>query len=190
MPSVATFADKPTLHGERVLLRPLVESDAQDLLDAMDDEGIRLTGTHRTFSLADLVAWTASRAATDDRLDLAIVDRTTNSFVGDLAINDWDPPNRSCNFRIALGPRGRNRGLGSEATRLIVDHVFTNLPIHRIGLDVFSFNPRAAHVYQRVGFVTEGVQRATLLWDGEYHDSIMMSILRPEWEARQVTRQG
>jgi RimJ/RimL family protein N-acetyltransferase len=188
MPSVATFADKPTLRGERVLLRPLVESDAADLLATMDEEGIRLTGTHRSFSLEDLVSWTSSRAAVDDRLDLAIVATATNAFVGDLAINDWDPHNHSCNFRIAVGPRGRNRGLGSEATRLIVDYVFAELPIHRIGLDVFSFNPRAAHVYERVGFVVEGVQRSTLFWDGEYHDSILMSILRPEWEARQLSR--
>ncbi len=187
---MGTFADKPTIEGERVLLRPLVESDAADLLGSMDDESMRLTGTQRTFTLEELVAWTSSRATVDDRLDLAILDRSTGAFVGDLAINSWDPNNHSCNFRIALGPQGRNRGLGSEATRLIVDHVFANLEIHRLGLDVFAFNPRAAHVYERVGFVVEGVQRAALYWEGEYHDSILMSILRPEWEARRVTAPG
>ena len=187
MVPVATFADKPTLRGERVLLRPLLESDAADLLATMDEEGIRLTGTHRSFSLDDLIAWTSSRATVDDRLDLAIVDSSTNAFVGDLAINDWDPHNHSCNFRIALGPRGRNRGLGSEATRLIVDYVFANLPIHRIGLDVFSFNPRAAYVYERVGFVVEGTLRSTLFWEGRYYDSVLMSILRPEWEALRIS---
>jgi RimJ/RimL family protein N-acetyltransferase len=187
---MATFADKPTIEGERVLLRPLVASDAADLLATMDDEAMRLTGTQRTFTLDELVAWTSTRATVDDRLDLAVVDRSTGDLVGDLAINDWDPINQSCNFRIALGPLGRNRGLGSEATRLIVDHVFTNLPIHRLGLDVFAFNPRAAHVYERCGFVVEGVQRDVLLWDGEYQDSILMSILRPEWEARRVSSGG
>jgi RimJ/RimL family protein N-acetyltransferase len=47
---------------------------------------------------------------------------------------------------------------------------------------VFAFNERAAHVYERVGFVREGVLRDTLYWDGVYHDSIVMSILRPEWD--------
>ena len=78
---------------------------------------------------------------------------------------------------------GRDRGFGTEATRLIVDYVFTNLPIHRISLDVFAFNERAAHVYERAGFAREGVLRDNLYWDGVYHDSILMSILRPEWEA-------
>ena len=100
-----------------------------------------------------------------------------------MAINDWNPHDHSCNFRIALGPAGRNRGFGTEATRLIVDYVFANLPIHRLSLDVFDFNERAAHVYERAGFVREGVLRDALYWDGEYHDSILMSILRPEWEA-------
>lgn len=184
---MATFADKPTIMGVRVLLRPLISDDAPALLAAMDEDAMRLTGTQRTFSLQQLIEWTSTRAATDDRLDFAIVERANGAFVGDLAINSWDPRNQSCNFRISLGPQGRNRGLGSEATRLIVDYVFTNLAIHRLGLDVFAFNPRAAHVYERVGFVVEGVQRAALLWDGEFHDSILMSILRPEWEARQLS---
>ena len=69
--------------------------------------------------------------------------------------------------------------------------MFTHLPIHRISLDVFDFNPRAAHVYERVGFVREGVLRDALHWDGEYHDSIVMSILRPDWDiARGARRTG
>ena len=180
---MATFADKPTIAGERVVLRPMTGDDAESFLASMDDEGLRLTGTHRTFTLDDVRAWAGSRADQGDRLDLTIVDRVTGEWAGELAVMQWDEPNQSCAFRIALAPGFRDRGLGSEATRLIVDYVFGSLPIHRIALDVFAFNPRAERVYERVGFVREGVQRDALLWDGEFHDSIMMSILRPDWEA-------
>ncbi len=178
-----TFADKPTIVGERVVLRPLTVDDADSLFASMDEESARLTGTHRTFTLDELREWAGSRAATTDRLDLSIVERATGTWLGELAINDWNADDHSCNFRIALAPVGRDRGFGTEATRLIVDYVFTNLPIHRISLDVFAFNERAAHVYERVGFAREGVLRDNLYWDGMYHDSILMSILRPEWEA-------
>ena len=181
---MATFADKPTLHGERVIVRPMVETDAEAFLASMDEESMRLTGTHRTFTLADLRAWAASRAEVDDRLDLSIIDRSSGEWIGELAINGWDADNRSCGFRIALGPQGRDRGFGTEATRLIVDYVFKHLPIHRIGLEVFAFNPRAAHVYESVGFVREGVMRDALLWKGEYTDAVVMGILRPDWLAR------
>jgi hypothetical protein len=48
-----------------------------------------------------------------------------------------------CNFRILIAPRGRDRGLGSEATRLIVGYGFERLHLHRISLEVYAFNPRA-----------------------------------------------
>src|SRR5689334_9118102 len=110
--AMATFSDKPTLTGERVVLRPLQAGDGAALLATFDEESSRFTGTHRTFTLEELDAWVASRPDTDDRLDLAIIDRTSGAFVGDLAINDWDEPNGCCNFRISLGPNGRDRGLG------------------------------------------------------------------------------
>jgi RimJ/RimL family protein N-acetyltransferase len=107
----------------------------------MDDEGHRLTGTHRTFTLPDVQAWAGSRADQDDRLDLTIIDRESGEWAGEPAVNDWDEANQSCGFRIALAPGFRDRGIGSEATRLIVDYVFESLPIHRISLEVFAFNP-------------------------------------------------
>ena len=61
--------------------------------------------------------------------------------------------------------------------------MFTDLPVHRIQLEVFAFNPRAQHVYERVGFRREGVLRDALRWDGEYHDTIVMGLLRADWEA-------
>jgi RimJ/RimL family protein N-acetyltransferase len=181
-----TFADKPTLVGSRAVLRPMSADDAEAFFASLaDDESTRLTGTHQSFTFEQIQQWAASRQATDDRLDLSIFDRETDEWVGELAITDWDADNHSCSFRIAIGPNGRNRGLGSEAIRLIVDYVFEHLPINRIGLEVFAFNPRAIHVYERCGFTREGVIRSALYWDGEYHDAISMSILREEWSDRQ-----
>jgi RimJ/RimL family protein N-acetyltransferase len=88
----------------------------------------------------------------DEDPDLVVVDRATGGGVGAVVINDREPDDCSCNFRIAIGPGGRDRGFGSQATRLVVDPVLTTTDAHRIGLDVFEFNPR----------------------------SVMMSILRPQ----------
>lgn len=46
-----------------------------------------------------------------------------------------------------------------------------------MALEVYAFNPRARRVYERAGFVYEGTKREALLWDGEWTDAIVMSIL-------------
>ncbi|HWL45858.1 MAG TPA: GNAT family protein [Ilumatobacter sp.] len=178
------FSEKPTIVGERVVLRPIVAADADAMWADLDDpEGARLTGTHATFTRAAIERWAATRADQPDRLDLAVTERATGAWLGEVVINDWDADNRCCGFRIALGPHGRDRGFGTEATRLIVDHIFaTYEPVHRIELEVFAFNPRARAVYERVGFVYEGTRRDALRWDGEWVDAIDMAILRPDWQ--------
>ncbi|UXY31906.1 GNAT family N-acetyltransferase [Streptomyces sp. HUAS TT20] len=114
-----------------------------------------------------------TRQEEDDRLDLAVVDQTTGNVM-------WDPVDESCGFRICLVPGTYGRGLGTEATRLIVGG-FEKLGLHRISLEVYVFNPRARRVYEKVGFVAEGVLRDALLWEGERVDATVMSIPAPEW---------
>ena len=170
---------KPTLSGDRVTLRPVSEEDVPGLLALLaDSEGNRLTGT-RDLDLSEDAArqWYGSRGQQDDRIDLAVVERMTGSYAGEVVLNDLDRANRSCGFRIGLLPEFRDRGFGSEATRLMVDYALDVLGLHRVELEVFAFNPRGRRVYEKVGFVYEGTRRDALLWEGEWVDAVDMSIL-------------
>lgn len=179
------FAHKPTLTGDRVILRPVTVDDAPALAEMVaDPEGARLTGTHATFTDEQLRTWYATRGAQTDRLDLAVVDRATGEYVGEVVLNDLDEANLSCSFRISLGPKARGRGLGTEATRLAVGYAIDVVGLHRVELEVYSFNPRAQAVYEKAGFVREGVRRDALRWNGEWVDAITMSILATDRPTR------
>lgn len=189
--SAGPFADKPTLLGKRALLRPFVDDDVAAMAEAIADPEVgRLTGSVNSSSVAPdegfdeerLRRWYGSRADQTDRLDLAIVDRETGECVGEVVLNEWEPENASCNFRILIGPRGRDRGLGTDATRLVLAHAFETIGLHRVSLEVYGFNPRARRAYEKVGFVHEGTRRDALCFDGEWVDSHLMSVLAPEWE--------
>ncbi|GHE30652.1 acetyltransferase [Streptosporangium violaceochromogenes] len=179
------FAKKPTLPGERVTLRPVGPEHVDGLWELVNDpETARLTGSHGEFDRAAAEMWYRSRGDHDNRLDLAICAAEDDSYVGEVVLNELDVHNLSCNLRIALvGPRVFGRGYGTEAIRLLLDHAFTATDLHRIGLEVFDFNDRAAHVYRKVGFVEEGVRRDALRWKGRWHSAVVMSILAPDWAA-------
>ena len=183
----AGLGTKPVLVGERVILRPFTEADIVAMGPILaDPEVLKLTGSvHSTRDSesadpgldAATRAWYEGLAARPDRLDLAVVDAAGGHCVGEVVLNDLDAENRSCGFRILLGPAGRNRGLGSEATALLLEHAFTATTLHRIALEVYDFNPRARHVYERAGFIFEGTARAALLFDGRWIDAHVFSIL-------------
>ena len=189
------FITKPTLKGQLAVLRPFTVADLPAMREALlDPEARILTGSVHDEAAARspeapdeqqlLRDWYLTRNDQADRLDLAVTDKATGACVGETVLNQWDPGNESCNFRILIGPRGRDRGLGTEATRLIVGYGFERLRLHRISLEVYAFNPRARRAYERAGFHSEGVLRESLRYNGTWIDATVMSILAPEWPAR------
>ena len=62
---------------------------------------------------------------------------------------------------------------------------FEKLHLHRLELDVFSFNPRAEKAYLKAGFKREGVLRDAVKDGDNYADDILMAILEDEWKAMQ-----
>lgn len=180
--------DKPTLRGDGLVLRPVRPEDAEALLAATrDPENMRLTGTVGSFTVEQLRRHYENVARDDDRYDFAITaaDDPQSHWLGEAVLKNIDRVNRCAGFRISLGGSAQyGRGLGTRATHLVLDFAFGTLDLHRVELEVYDFNPRARHVYEKVGFVVEGVRRDALWWDGAWHGAVMMAILAPEWRAR------
>lgn len=84
---------------------------------------------------------------------------------------------------LGIGERDYwGKGYGTDAMRIILRYAFQELNLHRVSLDVFEYNPRAIHAYEKAGFKIEGRARQFLHRDGRRWDLIFMSILRAEWE--------
>jgi RimJ/RimL family protein N-acetyltransferase len=189
----ADFSVKPTLTGDRVVLRPFTAADFPAIREALQDpEAIRLTGSEPfdwdTAAEDRLKQWYDTRADQTDRLDLAVEDRATGEWAGEVVFNHWNRANAACSFRTIFGPEGRDRGLGTEAIKLFLGYGFEQLGLHRISLEVYTFNPRARRVYEKVGFVAEGVLRDALRTPDGWVDAEVMSILADEW--RPQAQQG
>ncbi|MER7719985.1 GNAT family protein [Streptomyces flaveolus] len=177
------FSVKPVLTGEKTVLRPFAEADAERMWEIVNDpEVVRFTfPPDSELTPERLQGWYGSRGAQPDRLDLAVTDPADGGLLGEVVLYEWDPANRSCTFRTLIGPRGRGRGVGTEATRLIVGHAFERLGLHRVQLDVYGNNHRALRVYEKAGFVVEGVRREAAWRDGEWVDEVLMAVLDHEW---------
>lgn len=170
--------------GDRLYLRPYALDDAEVVLaGANEPAGRRLTGTHTTFTMEQVVAYIKnSQIGVDDSRAGFVICLLDGTVTGEVVINQIDKDNHSANIRIALfAEHYFGQGLGTEALRLMLNYGFETLNLHRISLGVYAFNPRAIHVYEKLGFKREGVLRDALYYDGKYHDEIIMSILAHEW---------
>lgn len=128
----------------------------------------------------DFYEHVAAEQTTD--LVLAIVARDTDAHVGTVGLHRIDWINRSAEFGIVIGERDHwGKGIGGEATRLIVAHGFDRLNLNRIWLGVFAEHEAAVRLYERVGFQVEGRFRAAILREGRQHDQLIMGLLAADF---------
>jgi RimJ/RimL family protein N-acetyltransferase len=81
---------------------------------------------------------------------------------------------------VMLHPDHRGRGLGVEATRLLVRHLVFDLGYHRVQLEVYGFNERALGLFERAGFVREGARRRAYDRHGDWVDGVLFGLVRED----------
>ena len=94
-----------------------------------------------------------------------IYDRSDDEPFGTASLMEINWRHRRARFGILLGDR-HGRGLGTEATRLVLDWGFNMLGLANVLLEVLTDNERAIRAYERAGFRRLGVRRSAVLGAG------------------------
>jgi RimJ/RimL family protein N-acetyltransferase len=103
--------------------------------------------------------------------------------VGFAIVRDWNSPEGTALIkRVAVADPGR--GIGRALLRAVVARAFEETSAYRLWLGVFPENLRARRAYEAVGFVAEGIARGSAFFGGEHRDELVMSMLRPDWDAK------
>jgi len=71
----------------------------------------------------------------------------------------------------------RDQGIGSRLMQRAIDWARQTKQINRIELQVFASNLPAIHLYQKFGFVVEGLRKKAVFRHGKFHDDLMMALL-------------
>lgn len=96
-----------------------------------------------------------------------------------------NPRHNSAYFQMYIGDKNvRGKGLGFSALVCAVKYAFETLKVHRLWLQVFPENKAAIHIYQKVGFTQEGIEREANFFNRTYRDQLRFSLLDSEWKRR------
>ena len=172
------------LEGSRVVLRRHVPENLEAFRRWYSDPEIARLARYQEAPMRpeEIERFFAARVVGADALAMAIHERGTDRLVGTCAFSQLDGDNGSALYHITIGEKDAwGGGLGTEATRLMMDHAFGTLGLHRIALFVFEFNERAIRTYRRCGFVVEGRARESIFRDGRWWDELAMSVLESDW---------
>lgn len=177
--------ETPFLIGKTIYLRPLRRADLDGAYLAWlnDPEVTRYLESGvfpQTREQLETFYDAVTRAS--DQVIVAVVDRETDKHIGNVKLGPIHWVHRKATFGILIGERAWwGRGVGQEATRLMVEYAFRQLNLRRIDLGVYADHAAAVRVYEKLGFKEEGRFREALFHEGAYKDHLWMGLLASEY---------
>ncbi|MGD9140976.1 MAG: GNAT family N-acetyltransferase [bacterium] len=114
------------------------------------------------------------------------IDTLSGKHIGWINCYEYDAA--VCSVRVGIcvaEPADRGKGYGTEALRLIVDHLFVDKGLHEIRMNTWTGNKRMIRCAVSAGFeeVSRSPHRASLSVRGEALERIDFAIARGRWES-------
>ena len=174
----------PILHGKRILLRPPLLSDAKQFVQWFKDkEVVKYLSVQRL--LKDLAVerkWISTQIKSPDNILFTIINET-GQIIGNTILR-LNKLSKVGSLGIVIGAKEQwGKKYAGETIELLANYLFKKLRYNRFELMVAAENHRARRVYEKVGFITEGVKRQ-VRWNlitKKFEDEVVMSILKKEW---------
>lgn len=178
----------PTIAAGRVRLRQLVDADVPSLFAVFSDPQVmRYWSSPPMGDVAEARALLADIRASFQQRSLyqwGVALATDERVVGTCTLFHIDPRNRRAEIGYALARDYWGQGLMGEALSALIGYAFGSLGLARLEADVDPRNIASIRIVERLGFVREGLLRERWHVAGEAQDSVILGLLRRDWEAR------
>ena len=178
--------------GRNIRLRSIDRDDLPRFVRWFADPEVRThLAQYRPLSLEQEERWFEQNLSAEDTQAWAIdaLPEGTESkgweHIGGCGYHAIDWRNRSGEIGILIGVKEYwNLGYGTDVVRTLVAWGFSTLNLNRVFLRVYADNPRGIRCYEKVGFQLEGRLRQDNFHDGAYRDTLVMAVLRTDWEKK------
>ncbi len=181
-----THKGTKTIYTPRLTLRKFTVNDFEEMFDnwANDERVTRyLTwdphkSKEETKQLLDL--WCAEYE-NPNRYNWAL--EYEGATIGNISVVRFNEKCESAELGYVMGYAYWNKGLMTEAVKAVIDYLFLEIGVHRVGICHAVKNPASGKVAQKCGLMFEGTKRESYkLSSGEFLDISDYGIVRNEWE--------
>ncbi len=188
MPTVLDFQTDYLLEDDCVLLRPLQVDDWQNLLYFAEyEQDIWQYSLVPVAGETNLKAYINSALAAKEaqkEYPFIVFDKRTQQYAGSTRFYDVQLTNNTLQLGYTwYGKQFQRTGLNRHCKYLLLQFAFETLGIERVEFRADANNARSVAAMKAIGCTVEGILRNHLpLPNGGRRDSIVLSILKAEWE--------
>ena len=178
--------ERITLEGRYCRLEPLdAKRHGDDLFKTTNGPGAEDLYRYLSegpFERAELDEWFVRRAASDDPLFYAVVDKATGRCEGRQALMRITPEHGVIEVgNVLWGPGIARTRVATEALFLHARYVFDDLGYRRFEWKCNSENAPSRRAAERFGFQYEGLFRQHMIHRGGNRDSTWFAMIDSEW---------
>jgi len=176
------------LEDEQVLIRPLTENDHHFLLPIALNEPETWTFSHLSAAgvegLKTYINSALTERAAGKEYPFIVFDKQTGEYAGSTRFYDIQLQNQSLQLGYTwYGKKFRGTGLNKHCKFLLLQFAFEELGMIRVEFRADNRNDRSIAAMKSIGCTVEGVLRSNVpTREGGRRDSIILSILKSEWE--------
>lgn len=166
----------------KVSIRSIKAEDAKTLMEMNNNDQIAkfVVGTPKKVTIDEQMKW-MERLSSEKTTKRFMVDYEDKP-VGTIIVSDINEYNRTANVNIKLLPESWGKGVGTFAIKLILEYCFYEMDMECITAHVLSYNEASLALFEKSGFVREGILRSRVIKDDTRYDLISFSILKDEYK--------
>ena len=171
--------------GDKVYLRAMERDDMEAFRVNANDPEIEYAVGGWSFPISSVQQnnWFERVSGDNSNLRLTIADKETDGVLGmiNLVNIDWKSGCAFSGIRL-FDSCPKKKGYGKDAVFAIMEYAFNELRLHRLEGSIIETNIASRKLYEKCGWVVEGVKRDAVFKNGKYFDELQVAILKDEYE--------
>lgn len=171
----------PFLCDEDIYLRALNDEDINGNYSKwLNDPEITVYNSHGRFpmTIEKLREYVKIARTSNSMLVLAVVDTKSDKHIGNISLQSISWIDSNAEIAFLLGEKNWwGKGVMQKAGKLLINHGFNTLNLHRIHCGTSSENIGMQKLAEKLGMHKEGIRKEALFNNGKYHDIIEYGII-------------
>lgn len=182
---LAVFSKPPTLVTDRLIMRKMLVSDAEDMFDyasRVETARYLLWSPHESLKFSKrYLTFLQGQYRNENFYDFALVEKESGKMIGTCGFTRFDLENNSAEVGYVLNPDFWGQGLAAEALRRLMRFGFSELSLHRLTAKIMDGNRGSMRVAEKCGMRHEATHKNAMLIKGRYRTIHEFAILSEEF---------
>lgn len=181
----------PQLETENYLLRGIMLQDTNDLFTFMQDkETMKFITAYPVQSeqeMEEAISRQLDNFLAHKEIPWVIIHKESGQLVGQFRLHKLHVFHQKAEMGAVIRKEYQKKGVMTEVLGVILPFFFETLKLNRLVGDIFAGNVGSRKLLEKFGFHKDGVLRQTDYDGVRFHDTVVYSLLKEEYEYQMIS---